>query len=142
MDLPNTRLWRDDPRPMASSPLIVIPVASSVPSCSERVKVWPGKGGECGKIGATVNLVRAPALRREQKRESGRRNGVEVEQRNRRRRKKDEPRCRNCVAARMLAESPTVTLYTRGFSRFVTSTTAPIATGRSESCRVGLSPTG
>ena len=35
-----------------------------------------------------------------------------------------------------------VTLYTRGFSRFVTSTTAPIATGRSESCRVGLSPTG
>jgi len=56
MDLPNTRLWRDDPRPMASSPLIVIPVASSVPSCSERVKVWPGKGGECGKIGATANL--------------------------------------------------------------------------------------
>src|SRR4029077_6665989 len=31
-----------------------------------------------------------------------------------------------------------VTLYTRGFSRFVTSTTAPIATGQSESCRVGL----
>src|SRR4051812_19522933 len=23
LDLPNTRLWRDDPRPMASSPLIV-----------------------------------------------------------------------------------------------------------------------
>ena len=35
-----------------------------------------------------------------------------------------------------------VTLYTEGFSRFVTSTTAPIATGWSESCRVGLSPTG
>ncbi len=35
-----------------------------------------------------------------------------------------------------------VTLYTEGFSRFVTSTTAPIATGRSESCRMGLSPTG
>jgi hypothetical protein len=34
-----------------------------------------------------------------------------------------------------------VTLYTEGFSRFVTSTTAPIVTGRSESCRVGLSPT-
>jgi hypothetical protein len=42
----------------------------------------------------------------------------------------------------MLAESPDVTLYTEGFSRFVTSTTAPIATGRSESCRVGLSPLG
>src|SRR5262249_18379516 len=35
-----------------------------------------------------------------------------------------------------------VTLCIRGFSRFVTSTTAPIATGWSESCRVGLSPTG
>jgi hypothetical protein len=34
-----------------------------------------------------------------------------------------------------------VTFYTEGFSRFVTSTTAPIATGWSESCRVGLSPT-
>jgi len=46
------------------------------------------------------------------------------------------------VAARMLAESPDVTLYTESFSRFVSSTTAPIATGRSESCRVGLPPTG
>ena len=45
------------------------------------------------------------------------------------------------VVARMLAESPYVTLYTEAFSRFVTSTTAPIATGRSESCRVGLFPT-
>jgi hypothetical protein len=35
-----------------------------------------------------------------------------------------------------------VTLSIEGFSRFVTSTTAPIATGWSESCRVGLSPTG
>jgi hypothetical protein len=34
-----------------------------------------------------------------------------------------------------------VTFCTEGFSRFVTSTTAPIATGWSESCRVGLSPT-
>ena len=35
-----------------------------------------------------------------------------------------------------------VTLYTEGFGRFVSSTTAPIATGRNESCRVGLPPTG
>jgi hypothetical protein len=35
MDLPNTRLWRDDLRPKAGSPLIVIPTASSVPPCSE-----------------------------------------------------------------------------------------------------------
>jgi hypothetical protein len=34
-----------------------------------------------------------------------------------------------------------MTLYTRGFSRFVASATAPVATGRSESCRVGVSPT-
>jgi hypothetical protein len=41
------------------------------------------------------------------------------------------------------AHSPShlVTLYTRGFSHFVTSMTAPIASGWSESCRVGLSPT-
>ena len=34
-----------------------------------------------------------------------------------------------------------VTLCTEGFGRFVSSTTAPIATGRSESCRVRLPPT-
>ena len=32
-------------------------------------------------------------------------------------------------------------LYTEGFSHFVTSMTAPIATGRSNSCRVGFAPT-
>ena len=31
-----------------------------------------------------------------------------------------------------------VTLYIEGFGRFVSSATAPIATGRSENCRVGL----
>ena len=35
-----------------------------------------------------------------------------------------------------------VTLYTEGFGRFVSSTTAPITTGWSDSCRVGLPPTG
>ncbi len=34
-----------------------------------------------------------------------------------------------------------MTLYTRGFSHFVTSMTAPIASGWSDSCRVGLAPT-
>ena len=34
-----------------------------------------------------------------------------------------------------------MTLYTEGFGRFVTSTTAPIATGWSDRCRVGISPT-
>jgi hypothetical protein len=35
---------------------------------------------------------------------------------------------------------PFRTLYTGGFSRFVTSATAPIATGWSESCRAGFAP--
>ena len=41
------------------------------------------------------------------------------------------------------AHSPShlVTLYTRGFSHFVTSMTAPIASGWSDSCRVGFVPT-
>ena len=42
-----------------------------------------------------------------------------------------------------LAKSPKATLYIRGFSGFVTSTTAPIATGRSEPVsRAGLSTRG
>ena len=35
-----------------------------------------------------------------------------------------------------------MTLYTGGFSRFVASTAAPIATGWSESCRAGFAPAG
>ena len=46
------------------------------------------------------------------------------------------------VTACTLAKSPNVTLYTEGFSHFVTSMTAPIASGWSENCRVGFSPTG
>ncbi len=34
-----------------------------------------------------------------------------------------------------------VTRYIRGFSHFVTSMTAPIASGWSDSCRVGFAPT-
>jgi hypothetical protein len=45
------------------------------------------------------------------------------------------------ITACALAESPCVTLYTEGFSCFVTSTTAPITTGWSDSCRVGFAPT-
>src|SRR5208283_1734586 len=35
-----------------------------------------------------------------------------------------------------------MTLYTGGVRRFVTSTTAPIATGWNESCRAGFAPAG
>ncbi|GHU25880.1 hypothetical protein AGMMS50256_01510 [Betaproteobacteria bacterium] len=40
----------------------------------------------------------------------------------------------------MLAKFLYRTFYTRGFSRFVSSTTAPIASGWSESCRAGFAP--
>ena len=40
-----------------------------------------------------------------------------------------------------LAESRIATLYTEGLNRFVTSSIAPIATGWSDRCRVGLTPT-
>jgi hypothetical protein len=46
------------------------------------------------------------------------------------------------VTACVLAESPIVTLSIGGFSGFIASTTAPIATGWSDSCRVGIAPTG
>ena len=45
------------------------------------------------------------------------------------------------VAACLLAESPKATLSIEGFDGFVTSTAAPIATGWSDSCRVGVAPT-
>src|SRR5437762_7933113 len=38
-------------------------------------------------------------------------------------------------------QAPFRALFTEGFSRFVTSTTAPIATGWSDSRRVGFAPT-
>ena len=44
------------------------------------------------------------------------------------------------VTACMLAKSPVATLYTRGFGDFVTSITAPIATGCSDSFRMGFAP--
>ena len=44
MDLPNTRLWRDDPRPMASPPLIVVPTDIKPAVVLEAVKVWAWQG--------------------------------------------------------------------------------------------------
>ena len=58
------------------APLIVIPIAPGVPSCFEAVKVWPGNGGACRKIGVAANL--RPLLRAtaQAKCGSGRRNGL------------------------------------------------------------------
>ena len=44
------------------------------------------------------------------------------------------------VTACLLAESPKRPFSTEGFSDFVTSIAAPIATGWNDSCRAGLSP--
>jgi hypothetical protein len=66
MDLPNTRLWRDDPRPMASSPLIVVPIAPSVPSCSEPSRCGLARAENAGKVGATADLDGSCARRPEQ----------------------------------------------------------------------------
>ena len=46
------------------------------------------------------------------------------------------------VMACTFAGPPEVIRYIEGFSYFVTSITAPIASGWSDRCRVGLSPTG
>ena len=44
------------------------------------------------------------------------------------------------ITACMFAKSLFRTLYTGGFSRFVTSTPAPVATGRNENYRAGFAP--
>jgi hypothetical protein len=41
----------------------------------------------------------------------------------------------------MFATCPIGRLYIEGFNNFVTSIIAPIATGWSDSCRVGFAPT-
>jgi hypothetical protein len=56
MDLPNTRLWRDDTRPKAGSPLTVIPTASSVPPCSELSRYG------LANVERLERLVRRPTL--------------------------------------------------------------------------------
>ena len=47
----------------------------------------------------------------------------------------------HCSLQPACSPSPIRTLYTGSFSRFVASTTVPIATGWNDSCRVGISPT-
>jgi hypothetical protein len=45
------------------------------------------------------------------------------------------------VAACLLAEPPEAALSIEGSDGFVTSAAAPIATGWSDTCRVGIAPT-
>ena len=82
MDLPNTRLWRDDPRPMASPPLIVVPTDIKPAVVLEAVKLWPGKAGVRRKVGATANLDSSCARRLCNTAGRGEETGFQVEQRN------------------------------------------------------------
>jgi hypothetical protein len=50
------------------------------------------------------------------------------------------PAQRSLTLRPVCSPNPLRALYIGGFTRFVTSTTAPIATGRSESCRAGFAP--
>ena len=44
MDLPNTRLWRDDPRPMASSPRFRCPASARLQAIAARFVMTVGAG--------------------------------------------------------------------------------------------------
>ena len=83
MDLPNTRLRRDDSRPMASSPSDRRPDRVKRAVVLGAVKVWPGQGGACGKVGATANLDGPCARRREQSARGDEEMSFEIEPRNR-----------------------------------------------------------
>src|SRR5438552_18605967 len=82
MDLPNTSLRRDDPRPKAGSPLIVIPTTTSVPPCSGLSR----RGLETMEHEATAErrpALTAPCARRRPTRVGrGEETGFQVEQRN------------------------------------------------------------
>ena len=83
MDLPNTRLWRDDPRPDGKLPSDRRPDRIKQAVVLEAVKVWPGKATVCRKVGATANLDGPCARRREQGRVGTKNRRYEIEQRNR-----------------------------------------------------------
>jgi hypothetical protein len=53
----------------------------------EAVKVWPGKGGACRKVGVTANLDSSCARRLERVRIGTKKRALQIEQRNWRRKK-------------------------------------------------------
>ncbi|MGP0002052.1 MAG: hypothetical protein ACLPKW_30540, partial [Acetobacteraceae bacterium] len=62
---------------------IVIPAATSVPSCLGAVKVWHGDDTAWGEAGATANLDSLCARRRTETVGRGGEKGFQVEQRQR-----------------------------------------------------------
>jgi hypothetical protein len=69
---PDTRSWRDYPRPESGLPSDRHPDRTKRAVVLEAVKVWPGKTRACRKVGATANLDSSCARR-----------GLQAEQRNR-----------------------------------------------------------
>jgi hypothetical protein len=79
-----------DPRPESGLPSDRHPDRTKRAVVLEAVKVWPGKGGVCRKVGATANLDSSCARRLRNAAGRGEETGLQVEQRNRSR-KKDAP---------------------------------------------------
>ena len=63
LDPPNTRSWRDDPRPESGLPSDRHPDRTKRAVVLEAVKVWPGKTRVCRKVAVTANLDSSCARR-------------------------------------------------------------------------------
>ena len=144
-----------DPRPESGLPSDRHPDRTKRTVVLEAVKVWASKGGVCRKVGATANLDSSCA--RWLCNIAGRGEETGTPGRTKKPIKKER-----CVALKPLDKkgpiqgllgvhsryglhTRAVTVYrdtlSEGFSHFVTSMTAPVAS-RWSGCRVGLAPTG
>ena len=72
-----------DPRPESGLPSNRHPDRIECAVVLRAVKVWPGKGGACGKVGATANLDSSCARRLCNIAGRGEETGFQIEQRNR-----------------------------------------------------------
>ena len=83
LDPPNTRSWRDDPRPESGLPSDRHPDRTKRAVVLEAVKVWPGKTRVCRKVGVTANLDSSCARRLCNTAGRGEETRLQAEQRNR-----------------------------------------------------------
>src|SRR5260221_14745598 len=137
MDLPNTRLWRAAPD--GKFPSDRRPDHNQRAAVLGSVKARPANDGACGQARATADLD-SPCARRPQH------VWVGAKKRDSKSNKETGMKEVACsafthVAACTLALSPIRDTHSEGFSQFVTSVAAPVASGWSV-CRVGLAPTG
>ena len=71
-----------DPRPQAGSPLIVIHDRTKRAVVLGAVKVWPGKNGECRKVGRRPTLTAPARADVSEVRIGTKKRAVQIEQRN------------------------------------------------------------